>query len=147
MSARVPHSPRRRQRAIWRSSAYSVETTRSSADRSPSRRRPSRAVTSPAPFRMGSIIVRLLPRDRRRRGAYRYISIHLQLAHRPYLDAADARGRDPGGEVDRLVQVAGVDQVEARELLLGLGERTVGERQPAVADAHGGGGLDGLERL
>ena len=36
--------------------------------------------------------------------------------------------------------------IEARELLLGLGERAVGHRQLAVAHAHGGRGVHGVQR-
>src|SRR5688572_11309736 len=66
---------------------------------------------------------------------------------RAHLDASHRGRRDSGGEADRLVQVARLDHVEARQLLLGLGERTVAHADLAVAHAHGGGRLDGLQRL
>src|SRR5579859_2967844 len=44
---------------------------------------------------------------------------------RAYLDAA-VRRRAQLGDFDRVVEVAGFDQVEAAERFLGLGERTVG---------------------
>ena len=50
-------------------------------------------------------------------------------------------------DLDRVVQVSRLDQVEAGQLLLGLGERTVGDRHPAVPHPHGRRGLDRLERL
>jgi len=37
--------------------------------------------------------------------------LQLQLAHRPDLDASVARGRDAGGELDRVVQVFRVDSL------------------------------------
>src|SRR5256885_1384865 len=59
-----------------------------------------------------------------------------EVDDRPHLDAAGARRRDPAGDLQRLVQVLGLDQVEPAELLLGLGERAVGGGQLAVADAY-----------
>src|SRR6059036_3190582 len=62
------------------------------------------------------------------------------VLHRSNLDAA---GLDPGElrrDADRLVHVLGLDQVEAREQLLGLGERSIDDGPPPVADAHLFGG-------
>src|SRR5690606_24080754 len=66
---------------------------------------------------------------------------------RPHFDAADTRWRDPRREMDRLVEVCGLDHVEAGKLLLGLGEGAVGDRHLAAAHTHGGRGPDRLQRL
>jgi hypothetical protein len=48
--------------------------------------------------------------------------------------AADPGSRDPRRELGRLVQVVGLDQVEAGEDLLGVRERAVGDqRLPVVS--------------
>src|SRR6266545_2893906 len=70
-----------------------------------------------------------------------------ELHHRADLDRAVARPRDPGRDLDRLVEVLAVDQVVAAELLLGLGEGPVGGERLAAADLHGGRGAGRLERL
>src|SRR5882724_11346372 len=49
-------------------------------------------------------------------------------AHRSHLDRAEAHRRDALGETDRLVEVLGVDQVIADQVLLGLGEGTIGDQ-------------------
>jgi hypothetical protein len=41
-----------------------------------------------------------------------------------------------GSDVDRLVQVGGVDQVEPEELLLRLGERNIGDQHLVVPHAR-----------
>src|SRR5262245_15682591 len=66
---------------------------------------------------------------------------------RPHLDAADPGGRNLRGDLYGLVEIAGLDQVEPGELLLGLGERPVGDGYLALAHAHGRRGLDGLQGL
>src|SRR5262249_1640684 len=75
-------------------------------------------------------------------------------AKRPDLDAsgaAAAGGRDFGGPLDRLVDVAAVEDVVARELLPGLRERAVGQHGLAPFEADrlggrgGGGGRGSLE--
>src|SRR5439155_6788500 len=71
----------------------------------------------------------------------------LDVLHRPNLDAA---GVGPGAlrrDAHRLVQVLGLDQVEAREHFLGLGERSILDRLSAVADAYRLGGGRALEHL
>src|SRR5688572_4242173 len=68
-------------------------------------------------------------------------------ADRPDLDAPHARGRYLCGDLYGFVQVGRVDQVEAGELLLGLGEGPVGDGHLPVPHAYGRGGLDGLEGL
>src|SRR5215207_687878 len=72
---------------------------------------------------------------------------HVHLHDRPDLDRPAADVGDPGGDLDRLVQVLGLDDVEAAELLLGLGERPVGAEGRAVAHPHGGGRRGRLQRL
>src|SRR5258706_4220405 len=66
---------------------------------------------------------------------------------RPHLDRADAPRRDARGDLDRLVQVLRLDEVEADEDLLGLGERPVGHRDLAAAHPHRGGARHRLQRL
>src|SRR5437763_4927389 len=73
--------------------------------------------------------------------------IGVQFAHGTNFDAADARRRNLRCELHRFVQILGIDQIEARELLLGLGERAIGHRYLAVAHAHRGCGVDALQRL
>src|SRR5262245_34698951 len=51
---------------------------------------------------------------------------------RPDLDGAELRARDAGRELDRLIQVPRLQQVVATQLLLGLGERAVRGREPAL---------------
>src|SRR5438105_9022922 len=68
-------------------------------------------------------------------------------ADRPHLDAADGCRRYACRELDRFVQVARLDHVEAREKLLGLGEGTIGHRNLAVAHPHRGRGRHRLQRL
>src|SRR3954466_15493249 len=62
------------------------------------------------------------------------------LHDRPDLDRAPAHPRDAGGDVDRLVEIRGVDQVVATELFSCLGERTVGYQPFTVAHADAGRG-------
>src|SRR5438876_6153381 len=50
---------------------------------------------------------------------------------------ARSRGRNLPGDLDRLVQVVGFDQVEAAQVLLRLGEGTVGRQRLAVVDPDG----------
>src|SRR5215204_5883535 len=69
------------------------------------------------------------------------------LDDRANLDASALRPGDLGGPLDRLVQVLAVEDVEARELLLGLRERAVGDQALAVGHAHGRRGGDRLEPL
>ena len=53
----------------------------------------------------------------------------------------------PRRRVDRLVEVVRLDQVEAAQGLLRLGERTVGRDRPAVPDLDGGRRGRRMERL
>ena len=73
--------------------------------------------------------------------------IDIQLADRPDLDAAMFRRRNAAGDLKRLVEVLCIDQVEAGQLLLGLGERTVIELHLAVADPHRCRGVHRVQRL
>src|ERR1700738_5056558 len=57
----------------------------------------------------------------------------------PHLDSAGAHGGDACGDGDGFVEVFGLDQVIAAELLARLGERTVGHEAFAVAHADAGG--------
>src|SRR5215470_16081850 len=47
---------------------------------------------------------------------------------RPHLDAAEARRRNLRSDLDRVVQVLGVDHIKPAQLLLRLGEGAVGGR-------------------
>src|SRR5256885_2068079 len=70
----------------------------------------------------------------------------LALHDRPYLyGAPGARRGNARGQLDRGVEVVGLVEVVAAELLLGLGERAVGGQRLAVLDAHGGRGRRGLQ--
>src|SRR5215204_1512682 len=60
------------------------------------------------------------------------------LHHRPNLDRAPAHPRDASGDLDRLVEICGVDQVVTSELFARLGKRTVGYQPLAVAYADAG---------
>src|SRR5438034_972141 len=63
-------------------------------------------------------------------------------------DASNRAGRrDLRGHLEGVVQIAGVDEVESAQLLLRLGEGTVGGGQLAVPDPHGRGRVNRLERL
>ena len=57
----------------------------------------------------------------------------------PHFDRARCRAGDLRRDLDRFVEILGLDQVEAADLLLGLRERTVGGDDLAVADLHGRG--------
>src|SRR5438093_1249942 len=84
------------------------------------------------------------PRGRRSRDR----SVRLRGRHdRPHLDRARAGGRNAGGERDGLVEVLGLNHVEAPELFAGLGEGTVGRQGLAVLHAHGRRRGDRLQRL
>jgi len=49
------------------------------------------------------------------------------------LDRAVVGGRDLGGHLDGLAAVRALDDQDASDLFLGLGERPVGDHDPAVA--------------
>src|SRR5262245_5670870 len=67
--------------------------------------------------------------------------------HRPDLDRADLGARDPRRPVDRLVEVRAVEDVEAPELLLRLGEGAIGDGALAVTNANGRRRLGRVEPL
>ena len=57
----------------------------------------------------------------------------------PHLDgAAEARRRDPRGELDRGVEVVGLEQEVAADGFLDLDERAVGGERLAILHANGG---------
>src|SRR6187455_2541376 len=89
----------------------------------------------------------VVSRGSRSGGRGAQLRAHLQLAYRPHFDAAELRRRNPRRDLDGFVEIARVDEIEARELLLGFGERPVGHAELAIAHAHGGGGMYGVERL
>ena len=49
--------------------------------------------------------------------------------------------------MNSIVEIPGLDQIEARKLLFGLRERPVRDRDLAVPQPHGRGSLDRLKRL
>src|SRR5581483_11012925 len=72
----------------------------------------------------------------------------LPLRQGPHLDrSAHPGGRDPRGDLEHGVEVVGLDQHEAADVLLRIDEGAVGEERLAALDADGGGGLDRLEPL
>ena len=72
----------------------------------------------------------------------------LPLDQRPHLDGAAHPGRrNPRGDVERHVEVVGLDEEEAAHVLLRVDERAVGEERLTVLDAHGRGGVDRLQLL
>src|SRR5262245_61805430 len=70
-----------------------------------------------------------------------------EIHDRPYLDAPQLRQRTVGRDLDRLVEVPRIDEDEATQLLLGLGEGTIRHRYATVPDADGHRGMGGLERV
>src|SRR2546423_352121 len=72
----------------------------------------------------------------------------LPLHHRPDLHcAAQARRGDARGDLDRPVEVVGLEQVEAAERVLRLRERAVRGQRAAVLDLDGGCRVGRLELL
>ena len=62
----------------------------------------------------------------------------LPLHDRAHLDrAAHPRRRDPGGQLDRGVEVVGLEEQVAADRLLDLDERAVGRQRPAVLHPDG----------
>src|SRR5713226_10375555 len=60
------------------------------------------------------------------------------LLHGPDLDGSDARPWNPSSDADRLVEILGMDQEVAGDLLARLHEWTVGHETFAVADPNDG---------
>src|SRR3954453_513300 len=61
-----------------------------------------------------------------------------QLDHRTDLDRAPAGHGDPRGDVDRLVEIPGLDHEKTAQLLAGLRERAVGDQPLAAPDLDAG---------
>src|ERR1700722_19642935 len=59
---------------------------------------------------------------------------------RPDLDRTEARARNLCGDGQGCVEILGLDQIVAAELLAGFRERAIGGQRLAVTDAHGGRG-------
>src|SRR6266487_5828520 len=77
-----------------------------------------------------------------------WISAHVgELHDRPHLYGTAVGAGDPGRGGDCFVEVPAVHDVEAAELLLGLGEGPVGGERLAAAHLHRGGGAGWLQRL
>ena len=68
------------------------------------------------------------------------------LSHRPDLDGADARPGNPTSDADRVVEILGIDQEVAGDLLARFDERTVGDERFAVAHPNDGRGRRRLQR-
>src|SRR5579864_3322548 len=66
---------------------------------------------------------------------------------RPDLDASKTGTRDLGRDGDSLVETAGLDQVVAGELFLGLGEWPIGCERLAIAHTNGRCGVGRLQRV
>src|SRR5262245_42964677 len=60
-------------------------------------------------------------------------------------DAAKRNRRDAPGDRDRLIEGLAFDEVVAADLLLGFGERAVGDGRLAVSGAHGGSARSRLQ--
>src|SRR5262245_1587630 len=60
------------------------------------------------------------------------------LDHRTNFDCAPLRHRNPLGDGDRRVEISGVDQEVAAQLLARLRERPVGHEAFALANPHAG---------
>ncbi len=71
----------------------------------------------------------------RRRGAD--LAAHrVHIADRTHFDAAGPGPGKPAGDLHRLFQAVGLDQVETAEQFAGFGERAVRDIDLAIADAH-----------
>src|SRR5436305_5604122 len=64
---------------------------------------------------------------------------------RPDLDGAESRAGNPRGDRDRGVEILGIDQIVAAELLAGLRKRAIGGQGLAFADPHGRRGRGRLQ--
>src|SRR3954468_14739846 len=83
-----------------------------------------------------------------RRPRVRPCGLLLRVLHDgPDLDGAVPRARDHGGGLDRVVEIADLDLVEAAQLLLRLGEGAVGRERLAVLHANGRRGGGPVEAL
>src|SRR5262249_4830774 len=70
----------------------------------------------------------------------------LQLKNRPDFDGPLPCAREAARDFNRVVEVSGVDQVEAAELFAGLGERAGRHLALALAGADAGWGRDRIQR-
>src|SRR5262245_20145306 len=66
---------------------------------------------------------------------------------RPDFDTSKARRRDLRGNLDRLVQVSGLNEIVAAELLLGLRKRAIGGSDRSVSHPDCGRRLGGLKSM
>src|SRR5450755_2191166 len=73
------------------------------------------------------------------------VNLHVVDNDRPHLERTEARRRNPRRQRNGIVQVLGLDHVEAAELFLGLRERSVGDHSLLVAYPHRSRGRDGLQ--
>src|SRR5580698_3990056 len=77
--------------------------------------------------------------------AVRCLRQSAQFDHRPDFDGSLAGARNPARNLDRFVEMLGLDQEITAELLPRFGERSVGHRPLAVADAHAGRRRHGMQ--
>ena len=68
-----------------------------------------------------------------------------QFSDRAYLDAANTGWRDLRGDLDGVIHVDGLNQIEARQTLLGFSERAIRDGHFSMADSHRGSGTNGLK--
>ncbi len=66
---------------------------------------------------------------------------------RPHLDREVPRDRVLSGDLDRLIEALGLDDVESTDELLGVGERAVGDQRLPFADAYCPGSLTALQAV
>src|SRR5438132_14109625 len=94
----------------------------------------------------GALIVRAPVLPHSSRGARGLLGQARDLHDRADFDGALGRGRNALGDADRLVEVLGVDDIEAAELLAGLGEGAVGDERLAFANPDTGRSRDRVQR-
>jgi len=70
----------------------------------------------------------------------------LDFDERPDFDGAPAASGNAGGDIDGFIEVPGVNQKEAAELLAGFGKGAVSYQALTIVEAKAGGGRGGLER-
>ena len=67
--------------------------------------------------------------------------------HRPHFDRSDARPWNPSRDADRFIEILGIDQEVACDLLARFDERTIGHEAFAVTDPNDGRCRRRMQRL
>src|SRR6185312_7341748 len=80
------------------------------------------------------------------RGLVRH-AVDLEVAAGPHFDGSPRGARDTRGDLDRLVEIARLDEVETGHHFLRLGEGAVRQHGLPVANPHARRGSRGLERF